>query len=224
MIEKWLSKIEATIVEHEGKKAIWKLFGAVEREHEVIANFVACKACKKVYTFKSSDGTQTLKKHSCDEGNSGPAAKCMPKESTEKESKDFDWGAAGFSTQTKVIPETAKTDLSRTTVIAAAMDFRPLGFAKGDGCQLLAQNLVDLGARYGSFRVATVFNNPTTYSRQILPSLAAEARNEIKQALTDHFIFMPPELSPAAFLADHWTDKYRQVEFTSIAHVTCPPQ
>ena len=137
--------------------------------------------------------------------------------STGKESKDFDWGAAGFSKQTKVIPETAKTDLNRTTVIAVAVDFRPLGFARGDGFQLLAQNLVDLVARYGSVRVATLFNNPTTYSRQILPSLAAEARNEIKQALTDQFISMPSALSPAAFLADHWTHKYCQVEFTSIA-------
>jgi hypothetical protein len=213
MIDQWLSQNKATIVEHEGKSDIWKLFGAVERQDEIIANFVACKACKKVYTFKPSDGTQTLRKHSCDEGNSGPSAKCMPK----KESKNFDWGAAGFSKRIKDIPETAKADLNRTTVIAAAMDFRPLGFATGDGFQLLAQNLVDLGARFGSFKVATLFNNPTTYSRKILPSLAAEARNEIKQALTDHFKSMPPEFSPATFLADHWTDKYRQVEFTSIA-------
>ena len=33
-------------------KVIWKLFGAVEREEKVISNFVACKACKKVYAFK----------------------------------------------------------------------------------------------------------------------------------------------------------------------------
>jgi hypothetical protein len=146
------------------------------------------------------------------------------KRRTEKKSKDVDWGAAGFSKQTKVIPGTAKTDLNKTTVIASAMNFRPLGFAEGDGCQLLAQNLVDLGLWYGSFRVATAFNNPTSYSRQILPSLAAQARNEMKQAHTYQFVFMLQELSPAAFLADHWTDKYHLKEFTSIVHVTCPPQ
>jgi hypothetical protein len=54
-----------------------------------------------------------------------------------KKSKDFDWGAAGFSEQTKVIPGTAKTDLDRTTLIAAEMHFRTLGFARGDGIQLL---------------------------------------------------------------------------------------
>jgi len=96
------------------------------------------------------------------------------------------------------------------------MDFRPLSFAKGDGFQLLAQKLVDIGAQYGSVSVGTLFNDPTTYSRQILPRLAAEARNQIKEALTDQFTSMPPDLSPASFVADHWTDKYRQLEFTSI--------
>jgi len=78
VIEKWLSKNEAAIVDREGKSDIWKLFGAVEREEKVISNFVACKACKKVYTFKPSDGTQSLRKHNCSGGNSGPVAKSMP--------------------------------------------------------------------------------------------------------------------------------------------------
>ena len=116
----------------------------------------------------------------------------MPKKNT---GKDFDWGSAGFSKQTKVLPATAKTDLNRMTVIAAAMDFRPLSFAKGDGFQLLAQKLVDI-AQYGSVSVGTLFNDSTTYSRQILPRLAAEARNQIKEALTDQFTSMPPDLSP----------------------------
>ena len=68
MIEKWLSKNEAAIVDREGKSDIWKLFGTVECEEKVISNFVACKACKKVYAFKPSDGTQSLRKHNCSEG------------------------------------------------------------------------------------------------------------------------------------------------------------
>ena len=33
----------------------------------MISNFVACKACKKVYAFKPKDGTQSLRKHNCSE-------------------------------------------------------------------------------------------------------------------------------------------------------------
>ena len=72
MIKKWLSKNEAAIVDREGKSDIWKFFGAVEREEKVISNFVACKACKKVYAFKPSDGTHSLRKHNCSELDSGP--------------------------------------------------------------------------------------------------------------------------------------------------------
>jgi len=67
MIEKWLSKNKAAIVDRDVKSDTWKLFGAVEREEKVISNFVACEACKKVYAFKPSDGTQSLRKHNCSE-------------------------------------------------------------------------------------------------------------------------------------------------------------
>lgn len=215
MIEKWLSKDDAAIIDNkDGKSEIWKLFGVIKRNNELIRNFVACKACKRVYVYKPSDGTQTLRKHSCDAGNSGPVAKTMAK--TEK-SKVYDWKSAGFSKQSKIVSASTKTDLNRTAVLAAAIDFRPLGFAKGEGFQLLAQKLVDIGAQYGSIEVATLFNDPTTYSRQILPSLASEVREQIKHALTDQFATFPQQLSPATFVADHWTDKYRQIEFTSIA-------
>jgi len=72
MIEKWLSKNEAAIVDREDKSDIWKLFGAVECEEKVISNFVTCKARKKIYAFKPSDGTQSLMNHNCSESNSGP--------------------------------------------------------------------------------------------------------------------------------------------------------
>jgi len=55
MSKKWLSRNEAAIVDRKGKSDIWKLLGAVERGEKVISNFVACKACKKVYAFKPSD-------------------------------------------------------------------------------------------------------------------------------------------------------------------------
>jgi hypothetical protein len=37
------------------------------------------------------------------------------------------------------------------------------------------------------------------------------------ESLCEQFKSMPKKLCPAAFTGDHWTDKYRQVEFTSIA-------
>jgi len=184
-----------------------------------VNDFVACKACKKVYSFKAADGTQTLRKHSCGAGPSGPIAKTAH---PQQKGPGFDWAAAGFAKSAAVkrvttVPESTITNLNRKTVLAAAIDFRPLSFAQCSGFQMLAQELVDIGAKHGSVDVSTLFNDPTAYSRRILPNLAAETRAKLINSLSAQFGSMPKCLSPAAFVGDHWTDKYRQIEFTSIA-------
>jgi len=94
-IEKWLSKGEAVVVDQKaGKSDIWQLFGRISHRDGFIKDFVACKACKKVYVFRASDGTQTLRKHSCDIGQSGPAAK---RTRIEPKMPPFNWNTAGFT-------------------------------------------------------------------------------------------------------------------------------
>lgn len=92
-----------------------------------------------------------------------------------------------------------------------------MSFVKGQGFQLLAQSLIDIGARYPNANVQTLFNSHSTYSRRVLPTLAEEARSEIRTSLSTQFKSIPSCLSPAAFTGDHWTDKFRQVEYTSVA-------
>jgi len=99
----------------------------------------------------------------------------------------------------------------------SAVDFRPLSIAKGEGFQVLAQMLIDIGAKHGSVDVKTLFNDPTTYSRSVLPSMASDVRETISKSLRAQFSSMPSFVSPACFVGDHWTDKYRSIEFTSIA-------
>lgn len=114
------------------------------------------------------------------------------------------------------LPESTIVDLNKKAVIMSAIDFRPLSFAKCEGFQMLAQALVDIGAKHGTVDIKTCFKDPTTYSRSVLPNLAAEVRQSIATALQAQFSSLPSNLSPASFVADHWTDKYRQIEFTSI--------
>ena len=75
-IQRKLNKNEIQIIEHEaGKSDIWKLFGKIAETDAVVKGFVACKACKKVYMWQPSDGTQTLRKHQCERGNLGQKPK-----------------------------------------------------------------------------------------------------------------------------------------------------
>ena len=217
-IEKKLSKGEAAIVDNKsGKSDIWRLFGTVIHGDDVIKDFVACKSCKKVYSFKPTDGTQSLRKHSCSVGPSGPAAK----KARIEESKAFNWSAAGFSKtvtpKVLTVPKETKAELNRKTVLMCALDFRPFNISKGDGFQILAQKLVDIGAKFGNVDVKTLFNDRTTYSRNILPEMATTVRKSISEELVAQFSSMPSCLSPACFVCDHWTDNYRQIDFTSIA-------
>jgi hypothetical protein len=49
-----------------GKKSgVWEAFGIVYDRSNVKLDYVACKSCNKVYTFKTSTGTATISKHKC---------------------------------------------------------------------------------------------------------------------------------------------------------------
>ena len=220
-MQRKINKNEARVVENEGGKSdIWNLFGRILDQHSLAKGFVACKACKKVYVYQPSDGTQTLRRHQCDKGESGPKAKKSLSVAKQQQQTPFNWTSAGFSASKKdgvVVPGTVKTELNRTAVLACALDFRPLSFTSGEGFQLLAQSLIELGVKYPNAKANTLFNSQSTFSRKVLPQLASEAMATIKTSLCEQFKSMPKTLCPAAFTADHWTDKYRQIEYTSIA-------
>lgn len=50
------------------------------------------------------------------------------------------------------MPKSVITDLNRKVVIEAAVDCRPLNWGKCDGFQVVAQTLIDIGAKYGSIQ------------------------------------------------------------------------
>jgi hypothetical protein len=77
-IQKKLNKNEVCVIEHSsGKSDIWKIFGKACNGDTIVKGYVACKACNKVYVYNPSDGTQTLRRHRCDKGSSGPKAKTI---------------------------------------------------------------------------------------------------------------------------------------------------
>jgi len=82
-------------------------------------------------------------------------------------------------------------------------------FDKCEGFQLLAQSLIEVGAKYPNTDAKKLFNSHSTYSRKVLPKLADEARSSIRISLRKQFKSMPKSLCPAAFIGDRWTDKYR---------------
>ena len=49
IVSKWLRAGVAEIVDNNsGTSDVWKLFGLVQKDHKVVAGYVACKTCSKV--------------------------------------------------------------------------------------------------------------------------------------------------------------------------------
>jgi len=174
MVKKWLSAKEAVIIDcKEGKSNVWKLFGNVQHDNCVLKGFVTCKSCKQVYIYQACDGTQSLRKHHCDVGQSGqhkPGGATVPKSS-------FNWVAAGFSKVTGDVPpmpRSVKVQLNRSAVMMCALYIRPLNTVTGAGFQLLAQSLVRIGSKYGDVDISKLLHHPTTYSRRLLPKMPSD--------------------------------------------------
>jgi len=211
-----LSANEASVIDRtDGKSDVWKLFGIVQHKDSVIKGFVACKSCKQVYIYQPCDGTQSLRKHNCHVSLSGPLAQRKPA-AVAASKTSFNWVAAGFNKATGDVPRATKGELNRAAVTMCALDFRPLSTITGVGFQCLAQSLVRIGSKYGDVDISKLFHHPSTYSRRLLPKMAADVRKTVSTLLQQQFETMPEFLAPAAFVGDHWTDKFRQTEFTSI--------
>ena len=101
-------------------------------------------------------------------------------------------------------------------MLTCARDSRPFSISKCDVFQILAQKLVDIGAKFGNVDVQTLFNYRTTYSRNVLPEKATTVRKSISEELVAQFSSMPSCLSPVCIVCDHWIENYRQIDFTLI--------
>ena len=63
--QKLLSGDYTISANRKGKSDVWRNFGFVKDESGKILSFVACKACKQVYSHSRGNGTSTLKHHQC---------------------------------------------------------------------------------------------------------------------------------------------------------------
>lgn len=83
-----------------------------------------------------------------------------------------------------------------------AKDLRPLSVFEGTGFQELAQELVNIGSKYGPLNVKDILYSRRTMSRKILPETYEEVRKKLKQELEKLF-----EEKKLNFTADHWESK-----------------
>ena len=128
-----------------GKNPKWKQFNRVLYLNQK-TDFIECIKCKKILTHKKSSGTNVILYHKC-------------KIDVEKHSKIDD-----FLTKRalNVNLNTIKSELTDAIVLCCAIDMQSFRIIEGEGFQILAQKLVDIGAQYGSHKVDNILPTPHT--------------------------------------------------------------
>lgn len=217
----------------------WNCYRKIKLDQKIV-NFVQCISCKKVLSYTTNNGNSNLRKHKliCDKRScSGDMSNSTNnidakgtdititnsiEKSTPKE-VDNSSSSNGLSTTNKsriditrfmkkVVAPRFKQEVNDNIVLGLAKDIRPLSSVESPGFLLIAQSLIDFGAKFGNQRVKDVILNRTTLKRKNLPRLFQNEMDNIKTILKNNSTF--PKF---AFTFDMWTEKYRQRKFLSLS-------
>jgi len=177
-----------------GKKSgVWEAFGIVYDRSNVKLDYVACKSCNKVYTFKTNTSTATISKHKC------------PVPASEVAAAKVFFKKHIVTKQEKEMMTTATTDYCTT-------DMRPFESLSGLGLKALIQMTLDIGSSStGRVTIDKLLTNPTTVSRNV-DSRAWNGREKLTLVLKKHF---DSGLNVACTL-DLWTDAIKKNSYMSI--------
>ena len=176
--------------EKSGKSDVWVNFEEVVDKEEQSIGYVICKNCSQIFKYDNKIGTSSLKRHKC------PSNEKQPKITS------F-WGK-------KEIPAAVKEATSKKLINLVCKDIRPFEIITGQGFKEFAQEMINIGATYGTVSVDNLLPHPTTLSRNVVKK-AESVKNDLSLKLK--FIF---EMTGGAFTTDMWTDDYRKVSYISL--------
>ena len=158
--------------------------------------FVKCKHCDSVFTLTPNSGTNSLNRH-------------LPCDPTKRH--------VSFSTRPitafveKQVPDKAARQLNSTIVTGLALDLKPLGSVQQKGFRMMAQALVDFGAKFGAVDIKKKLHSRQHLRYSILPEVVKNVKVKVVEKLSKSFCKEKP-----CFTLDLWTDKFKQRHFLSL--------
>ena len=129
-----------------GKSQILNRFTRVECDGANTV-YACCKSCAVLVKYSCESGTSGLKRHTC-------------KAKSENQSKIT-------SFVKRKLPVGVKTRFTNTLVWMCSQDLRPFAMVEGQGFKTVAQELLDIGSRYGG----------TILAEDLLPSARTVSRH-----------------------------------------------
>lgn len=196
-IRKKLTSGEMKAIENDrGKSTVWKHFKMVVQADGEPAGHVQCKSCGSILKYDSKKtGNSQLQRHV---------------EKVCKSAGPLQPSITAFTTSRKV-PMQTKEKVTEKCVEFCCKDIRPFRCIEGRGFVELAQQLINVGATYGSVAAQDVLPDPTTISRRC-HSLATEKRANLVQQLNG----ILAEVNSIGMTTDIWTEDYHKLSYMTI--------
>lgn len=175
------------------KSAIWeKILNIVDKNEDVIKNYVICQVCKNVYKYSSHKlGTSALLRHKC------------------SSSTQCNSIASYFPSVNKTIEISTnhKQMVLRSACEFVVKDLRPMEALSGHGLIALANAFIKIGAQYknANMDASKILPHPTTVSRRI-SKLSEECHH--KMLLRNVLLKVG-----GAVTLDQWTDDYHKLNY-----------
>lgn len=138
-VKKKLASGDFKTTENEGKSTVWKYFYKVVNDSDEPVGYVKCRACGVLMKYDSKrTGNSALQRH-VDRVCKSPGL-LQP-------------SITAFASSTsRKIPQQAKQKVTEKCVEFCCKDIRPFRSIEGGGFIELAQQLINVGATYGSQR------------------------------------------------------------------------
>ncbi|KAM8704169.1 hypothetical protein ACLKA7_008721 [Drosophila subpalustris] len=146
--------------------------------------------CKCVLTYNSKQGTGTLSRHKCAKQQNTPAL---------QQTK-----ISAFSK--KIVSKSALDRLERKQLALVALDLHPLSVTEGRGFREYAQELINVGAEFGTQSFLDLVVSRKCLSTRVMIEEYDKLKKQIMADVADQNV---------AFTTDMWTDEHTQRSFIS---------
>lgn len=202
------------------KSDVWHHFDKIKVNNEQI-NFVMCKYCKLFLNHVAKIGTTILKRH---------LEKCPQKVTSNMSSQGVLKQSSVGSFLKRKLPLDFKDKINQAAIKFICSDLRPLSIFEGQGFkvtylfliknlrkikntyyfQAFAQELINLGARFGNVTIEDVLASRKSLTNKYLNEQYTELKlkiiSDLKPCLQNH----------VAFTTDFWTDTNRSISYITI--------
>ena len=111
----------------------------------------------------------------------------------------------------KRVPESAARQLNKTVLTGLAVDLRPLGSVDSKGFRMIAQSLINFGAKFGAVDIKEKLYSRTHLRSSVLPDVVKSVKMNVIEQLAQAYCKDKP-----CFTLDLWSDKFKQRHFLSL--------